>query len=82
MNNVKGTLNRSRGYSSFKFIPETKDKMIVATKTEEDQTSRKMKSFITGDIPSMSHRTSEQKIISNSSFHHRWKNSARRSIHW
>ena len=49
MNNMKGTLNRSRGYSSFKFIPETKDKMIVATKTEEDQTSRKMKSFITGD---------------------------------
>ena len=48
-NKLKGTLNKSRGYSSFKFIPETKDKMIVATKTEEDQTSRKMKSFITGN---------------------------------
>ena len=44
-----GTLNKSRGYSSFKFIPETKDRIIVATKTEEDQTTRKMKSFITGE---------------------------------
>ena len=55
-NKLKGTLNKSRGYSSFKFIPETKDKIIVATKTEEDQTSRKMKSFITGNSPPMTNR--------------------------
>lgn len=32
-----GVLNPVRGYSSFKFIPGTKDEAIVALKTEEDE---------------------------------------------
>ena len=43
-----GELNRSRGYSAFRFIPNTKDKFIIATKTEEDPNTKRMKSYITG----------------------------------
>jgi len=42
-----GDLNTSRGYSAFRFIPETSDNYIVATKTEEDPVTKKMKSYIT-----------------------------------
>jgi len=42
-----GELNRSRGYSAFRFIPNTKDKFIIATKTEEDPNTKRMKSYIT-----------------------------------
>lgn len=35
--NKIGVLNNIRGYSSFKFIPGTKDTVIVALKTEEDR---------------------------------------------
>ncbi|XP_071796837.1 soluble calcium-activated nucleotidase 1-like [Asterias amurensis] len=37
--NKIGVLNNIRGYSSFKFIPGTKDTVIVALKTEEDRGS-------------------------------------------
>merc|ERR1712168_694454 len=42
-----GELNRSRGYSAFRFIPNTKDKFMIATKTEEDPNTKRMKSYIT-----------------------------------
>ena len=46
--NTVGELNRSRGYSAFRFIPNTKDNFIIATKTEEDPNTKRMKSYITG----------------------------------
>ena len=32
-----GVVNPTHGFSSFKFIPQTKDTIFVALKTEEDQ---------------------------------------------
>ena len=32
-----GTLSKTRGFSSFKFVPNTLDNIIVALKSEEDQ---------------------------------------------
>jgi len=42
-----GTLNTKRGFSAFKFIPNTRDRFALATKTEEDPASGKMRSYIT-----------------------------------
>ena len=42
-----GKLNKKRGFSAFRFIPNTKDMYIVATKTEEDPVTKNMKSYIT-----------------------------------
>ena len=40
-----GPLNPTHGFSSFKFIPNTNDRVIVALKSEEDQ--GKIASYIT-----------------------------------
>ena len=40
-----GELMPLRGYSSFKFVPQTKNQLIIALKTEED--SGKTRSFVT-----------------------------------
>ena len=45
-----GELNTRRGYSAFRFIPGTQDNFIIATRTEEDPQTKKMKSYITGGI--------------------------------
>ena len=43
-----GKLNKLRGYSAFKFIPNTNDKYIIATKTAENPETREMQSYVTG----------------------------------
>lgn len=40
-----GELSKTRGFSSFKFIPETNDQVIVALKSEE--VSGKIASYLT-----------------------------------
>ena len=42
-----GALNLKRGFSAFKFIPQTRDRFAIATKTEEDPETGKMRSFVT-----------------------------------
>jgi len=42
-----GKLNKKRGFSAFRFIPNTQDMYFVATKTEEDPVTKNMKSYIT-----------------------------------
>jgi soluble calcium-activated nucleotidase 1 len=42
-----GELNTKRGFSAFRFIPNTQDYFIIATKTEEDPITKNMKSYIT-----------------------------------
>ena len=42
-----GELNKKRGFSAYRFIPNTLDKFIIATKTEEDPETKKMRSFVT-----------------------------------
>jgi soluble calcium-activated nucleotidase 1 len=43
--NTIGEINPVRGYSSFKFVPNTNDKIVIALKSEEDD--GKTKTYVT-----------------------------------
>ena len=45
-----GELDISRGYSAFRFIPNTNDNFIIATKTSECPDTRSMKTYVTGKL--------------------------------
>ena len=45
-----GELNTKRGFSAFRFIPNTGDNFIIATKTEENPNTKQMKSYVTGNF--------------------------------
>ena len=45
-----GELDITRGYSAFRFIPNTNDNFIIATKTSECPDTRSMKTYVTGKL--------------------------------
>ena len=73
-----GELDVTRGFSAFRFIPNTNDSFIVATKTSECPTTRVMKSYVTGKEIRYNIISSRILIFSLS---YRWTNYSQRSAH-